>query len=147
MLLVLLILVIEEGWVIVLLHVLLRRLVDIHVCHLVSGLLSSSFFCLFSLLFGLLDFLELLKDILVMQKRVRELIHEHVASQETLNTALNNGHLQQLVDSGSLGWVTLKHHCDDVRNGWAEVGRERRIVTLDNLLGQLMERASIERWL
>ena len=135
MLLVLLILVIEEGWVIVLLHVLLGRLVDIHVSHLVSGLLSSCFFCLFSLLFGLLDLLELLKDILVMQKGVRELIHKDVAGQETLNTALNDGHLQQLMDSGSLGWVTLKHHGDDVRNGWAEVRRERCIVALDDLLG------------
>ena len=142
MLLILLILIIEEGRVVVLLHVLLRRLVD-----LVSGLLCSSLLGFLFLLFGLLDFLELLEDILVVQERVRELVHEDIASQEALDTALNDGHLQQLMDSGSLGWVTLKHHGDDVRNGWAEVGRERRIVALDNLLGQLMERASIERWL
>ena len=89
MLLILLILVIEEGRVVVLLHVLLGRLVD-----LVSGLLCSSLLGFLFLPFDLLDFLELLEDILVVEERVRELVHEDIASQEALDTALNDGHLQ-----------------------------------------------------
>ena len=145
MLLILLILIIEEGRVIVLLHELLRWLVDIHLSHLLGSLFSSCLLGLFLLSLGSLDFLELLEDVLVMQKSVREFVLEDVASQETLNTALNHGDLQQLVDGGSLSRITFEHHRDDVANSRAEVRRQRRVVTLNNLLGQLMQRASVER--
>ena len=93
MLLILLILIIEEGRVIVLLHELLRWLVDIHLGHLLSSLFSSCLLGLFLLSLCSLDFLELLEDVLVMQKSVRKFVLEDIASQETLNTALNHGNL------------------------------------------------------
>ena len=124
--LVLLILVIEERWVIVLLHELLRRLVDVHVGHLFGCLCSS---CLLSLLGLLVRFLlslnalELLEDILVVQQGVGKLILERLASEESVNTALNDWNLQQLMNCWSLCWVTLEHHGYDIGNGRAEVRR------------------------
>lgn len=83
MCLILLVLVVEEGRVVVLLHELLRRLIDIHVGHLFSCLgclasllfLSGRFFLLFSL-FVRLDALKLLKNVLVVEQSVRELVHK-----------------------------------------------------------------------
>ena len=69
MCLVLLILVVEEAWVVELLHEGLRRLIHVHISHLAGGLLSSCLL-LFFLLFLLLDLLELVKDILVVKKRM-----------------------------------------------------------------------------
>ena len=70
--LILLVLVIKEGWIIVLGHVLLRWLVYIHGCHLLLSCLSLglclgslSLLLLFSLLTGL-DALELIEHILVV---------------------------------------------------------------------------------
>ena len=110
MLLILLILIIEEGRVIVLLHELLRWLVDIHLGDLLSSLFSSRLLGLFLLSLCSLDFLELLEDVLVMQKSVREFVLEDIASQETLNTALNHRDLEKLVNSRSLRGITLEHH-------------------------------------
>ena len=79
--LVLLILVIEECWVIVLLHELLRRLVDVHVGHLLGCLCSSCLLSLLGLLFLFLlglNALELLEDILVVQQGMGELILENL---------------------------------------------------------------------
>ena len=108
MCLILLVLVIEERRIVVLLHELLGRLVDIHVCHLLLGLTSL----LLSLRLGLsldlcprllllflssllgLDLLELLEDILVMQQSVRELVPEGISLEESLNSALNDRNLE-----------------------------------------------------
>ena len=72
--LILLIFVIEEGWVIVLLHELLRWRVHIQVCHLLLDLLglflsSHNFLFLFILLLSL-DALKLIEHILVVQEGV-----------------------------------------------------------------------------
>lgn len=83
MCLILLVLVVEEGRVVVLLHELLRRLIDIHVGHLFSCLscltsllfLSCGLFFLFGLLVRL-DALELLKNVLVVEQSVREFVHK-----------------------------------------------------------------------
>ena len=69
--LILLIFIVEEGRVVVLLHILLRRLVHIHVCHLLLSLLSLHLRCLsflffFSFLLGL-NALKFIKHILVVQ--------------------------------------------------------------------------------
>ena len=105
MCLIFLVLEIEERRIVVLLHELLRRLVDIHVCHLLLGLPSlllsrlSLGLCLRLLLLFLysllgLDLLELLEDILVMQQSVRELIPEGISLEESLNSALNDRNLE-----------------------------------------------------
>ena len=69
MCLVLLVLVVEEVRVVVLLHERLGWLVHVHVGHLLSSLVSSSFL-LFFLLLALLDLFKLVEDVLVVQKRV-----------------------------------------------------------------------------
>ena len=115
MLLVFCVLIVEEARVVVLLHVLLGRLVDIHVSHLLLGLLRlsclliSSFFGFFCLFLGL-NFLKLVKDVLVVKKGVRELVHEGVTLQEAVDTTLDDWDLEQLVNSRSLSWVSLEHH-------------------------------------
>ena len=69
--LVLLVLVVEEAGVAELLEVRLGRLVDIHIRQLLSCLFSGvGDLSLFSRLFGCLDFLKLVKDVLVVQQRV-----------------------------------------------------------------------------
>ena len=111
MCLILLVLVIEERRIVVLLHELLGRLVDIHVCHLLLGL-PSLLLSRLSLRLGLsldlcprllllflssllgLDLLELLEDILVMQQSVRELVPEGISLEESLNSALNDRNLE-----------------------------------------------------
>lgn len=97
MLSILLVLVVEERWIIVLCHEFLGRLVHLHVLHSGCGLaclLVSSSFLLFLTSSVLLHLLELIEDILVVQQRVRELILEFLTLKESFNTALNDGHLQ-----------------------------------------------------
>ena len=99
--LILLILIVEEAGVIVLLHELLGRLVDIHVGHLLgslSSLLIGRCFLLlcssFLLLCGplvCLNFLKLLEHILVMEQRVREFVHKSGAGEESFDAALEDG--------------------------------------------------------
>ena len=131
--LILLVLVVEEGRVVVLLHELLRWLVDIHCCHLLlclPGLLLSSLSLCLSLGLGLslrfflllccslisLNLLELLEDILVMQQSMRELVPEGITLEEPLDSALNHRNLEQLVYGWSLGGVSLEHTCHDIRD-------------------------------
>ena len=67
--LILLVLVIEEAWVVVLLHEGLGRLVHVHVSHLRRNLVGG---CLFLLLLflPLLNPLELIEHVLIVQQRV-----------------------------------------------------------------------------
>ena len=119
--LILLVLVVEEAGIVVLLHELLRRLIDVHVGHLFCGL--SSLFLLrgrFLLLSGppvALNFLELLKDVLIVEQSVGELVHKGCACEESFNAALEHGNLEQLVDRRPLGRVSLQHHGDDIGDG------------------------------
>ena len=139
--LILLVLVVEECGVVVLLHELLRWLIDIHVGHLLlrlTGLLVSSSLLLFFLSLLDLDFLELLEHVLVVQEGVGEFVHESSACQESIDTTLNHWHLEKLVNSGSLGGISFEHHRDDVIDGWGEVGRKGRVVTLNDFLSQLV---------
>jgi len=144
---ILLVLVVEERWIIVLLHKFLRRLVHLHVLHGGSGLarlLFSSSFLFLSSSSVYLHLLELIEDVLVMQERVGELILEFLTLEESLNTALENGHLEELMDCRSLSWVTFKHHSDQIGNCGREVGRQRCVLALDDFLRQLMQRTGIE---
>ena len=134
MLFVLLQLVVEERRVVVLLHELLRWLVS-GLFSLSSCLSRSS---LLLLLFLLLP-LELLEDVLVMQERVRELVHEDGAREEPVDAALDDRHLEQLVDRWSFRRVPLEHHGDDVGDGGGEVRWQRRVLALDDLLSELVE--------
>jgi len=68
-----------------------------------------------------LDTLELLENVLIVEKRVGELVHEGSAREESVNAALNDGDFEKLVDIGPLCRVSLEHHGDDVAHGWGEV--------------------------
>ena len=141
--LILFVLVIEEARVVELLHEGLRRLVDVHVSHLRCSLIGG---CLlfFLLLLLLLNLLELIEDVLVVKQRVREFVHERLTSEESLNAALDDGNLEQLVDCRSLRWVLLQHHLDDVGHGRREVLWQRGVLTLNDFLGQLVQGTGIE---
>lgn len=60
----------EEGWVTVLLHILLGRLIYVHLCHLCSSCVSSGLSLLRLLTIRCLDFLELFENVLVVQQSV-----------------------------------------------------------------------------
>ena len=106
MLLILCILVVEESWVVILLHKFLRRLIDLHVSHSCGSFICGGFLCLLGLSLKL-DVLELIKYVLVMQKGVRELVSKGFTFEESCDTTLNDWYLEQLVDCRSLGWVPL----------------------------------------
>ena len=96
--LILLVLVVEEAWIVVLLHELLRRLIDIHVGNLFRSLsslflLSRCFLLLCSPLVCL-NFLELLEHVLVMEQSMREFVHKSSAGEESFNAALEYGDLE-----------------------------------------------------
>ena len=117
--LILLVLVVEEAGIIVLLHELLGRLVDIHVGHLLrclSCLFISCCFLLLCLPLFCLDFLELLEHILVMEQSMGEFVHKGGACEESFDAALEDGNLEQLVDRGPLSRVSLQHHGNNVRD-------------------------------
>ncbi len=108
-----LVLVVEEGWVIVLLHISLRGLVGIHLSHGLLGLtclLFGGHFLFLLLLLVLLDLLELIEHVLVVQESVREFVHEGSSCQESVDSPFNDRHLQKLVDGGSLSGIGLEHH-------------------------------------
>ena len=109
--LILLVLVVEEAWIVVLLHELLRRLIDIHVGNLFRSLsslflLSRCFLLLCSSLL-ILNAFELLKNVLIVQQGVGEFIHKCRACEESINAALEDGNLEQLMDCRPLSWVSL----------------------------------------
>lgn len=120
MLLILLVFVVKEGRVVVLLHEWLWWLVHVHLGYLLGSLLSSRLLLLFLLPLRI-DALELVEDVLVVEQRVRELVHEGLAGKEALDAALNHGHLEQLVDGGPLRRVALQHHSHNIGNSRAEV--------------------------
>ena len=85
MFLILLVLIVEEGGIVVLLHELLRRLIDIHIGHLFRCLASLFLLCCLLLFLSFLirlDALEFLKDVLVVEQSVREFVHEDSAGEE-----------------------------------------------------------------
>ena len=95
--LILLVLVVEEAGIVVLLHELLGRLVDVHVGHLLRCLscffVSRCFLLLCSPLVCL-NFLELLEHVLVMEQSMREFVHKSSAGEESFNAALEYGDLE-----------------------------------------------------
>lgn len=137
--LVLLILVVEKGRVIVLLHVLLGRLVGVHLSHLLFNLERVRRLLLLLKLLLSLDLLKLIKHVLVMEESVRELIHERLSRQESVDAAFYDWNFEQLVDRGPLSWVPLEHHGHQVADSRTEVRRQRCVLARDNFLGQLMK--------
>ena len=137
----------ERGVVATLIHVLSRWLIDVHVSHRCLSL--SSLVCGRLLLFLLnlsifLYFLKLLEHVLVVQKRVRELVHEGSARKEPVDASLKHWHLEKLMDIRPFRWVSLKHHGEDIRYGGGEVRWKWRVLALNNFLGKLVKRARIE---
>ena len=96
-LLILLVLIVEKGRVVVLLHVSCWWLVNLHIGHLflclASLLLSSVFLFLFRLTL-LLDTLKLIKDILIVEERVWEFFSEDITTDKSLNSSLNYRHFK-----------------------------------------------------
>lgn len=85
-----------------------------HVCR--GWYVGCSYVCLclcrlllLLLLERLLALPELLKNVLVVQNRVRKLILENLTSKEIVDATLNLGHLKHLVDSWPLRRVSLQH--------------------------------------
>ena len=103
----------ERGVVAALIHVLSRWLIDVHVGHCCLSL--SSLVCGRLLLFLLnllffLYFLKLLEHVLVVQKRVRELIHEGSARKESVDATFKHWHFEKLMDVRPFRGISLKHH-------------------------------------
>lgn len=164
---VLLVLVLEELRILVELLVALRWLVtsQIHLLHFLLSLkllhlftLLGSHFVLLRLDRGLLllllvllvdlllglDAFELLKDVLVVQEGVGELISEVSSVEELADAGLNEGVAQDLVNGRSGSRVSLEHVLNQLVKLGREVTRQFRVFTLDDLLGQLMEGLSVE---
>ena len=147
--LVLLVLVVEEGWIVVLLHEWSWRLVNLHVGHLflcLAGLLLSSRFLFLFRLALLLNALKLIEDVLIVEERVREFLPEDISLDKPFNSSLNHRHFEQLVNGGPLGRVPFQHHGEDVGDGGREMRWQRCVVALNNLLGELVQRACVEGW-
>ena len=119
---ILIVFVVEKGRIFVFLHVTARRLVNIQVCHAVINcllllfelLLTLSFLhCPLSLLLLLLlNFLELLKNVLIVEQSVRKLLLKLISLQVLRYSRRNSRMLQQLVNRGSLLGVCLQHHAN-----------------------------------
>ena len=75
---------------------------------------------------------------------MRELIHEGSARKEPINATLKYWHFEKLMDCGPFGWISFKHHLEDVGDGRGEVGGKRRVLALNDFLGKLVERARVE---
>jgi hypothetical protein len=108
---VLLVLVVEESWIIIfLLHVLgwgLVGLVDLHLVHLLCKL--SSFFLFLGLLLHVkLLTTEFLEDVLVMEDGVGKFIFEFVSLQELRDSWLDFWHFQNLMDGRALCRINLQ---------------------------------------
>ena len=137
----------ERGVVATLIHVLSRWLIDVHVGHCCLSL--SSLVCGRLLLFLLnlsifLYFLKLLEHVLVVQKSMRELVHEGSAGKEPVDATFEYWHLEKLMDIRPFRRVSLKHHGEDIRYGGGEVRGKWRVVALNDFLGKLVKRARIE---
>ena len=146
---VLLVLVVEKGWVIVLLHERSWRLVYLHIGHLflcLAGLLLCSGFLFLFFLPLLLDALKLFKDVLIVEERVWEFFPENITTDKSFDSSLNYRHFEQLVNGGPLSWVPLQHHWEDIGNGRRKMRWQRCVVALDNFLGELMQRTCVEWW-
>ena len=75
---------------------------------------------------------------------MRELVHEGSARKEPVDATFKHWHLEKLMDIRPFRWVSLEHHGEDIRYGWGEVRGKWCVVALDNFLGKLVKRASIE---
>lgn len=133
----------KELWVLVFVDEGAWWLVQVQILSLGCNGRSSGLSLLFGLLGGL-DPLELVEDILVVEQSMGKLFLEGVVVEEVLDAVLNAGHLQQLVDVGSLGWVPLEHHGQDFSHLAGEVGWQWRILTLNDSLGKLVKGLGIE---
>jgi len=135
---VLLVLVVKELGVLVLVDVALRRLVgqvfllEGHCVHFTLGFLKLSLLALLLLQFALvlfnlacsfgslgdvflllvLDFAELVKDVLVVKERVSKLFLEEISLQEPGDPLFDDGNLEDLVDGRASSGVTLEHHAN-----------------------------------
>ena len=128
-------------------------LIKIHGSNLLLQFGLSLLFFLLLLLFGLLSLLllltspELVEHILVMQDCMGEFILKIIFVQQLLDPVSDDRRLQELVDIGPFGGISLKHrleqHCDVL----GKVGRHCGVLALDDLLGQLMQALRVEGWL
>ena len=75
---------------------------------------------------------------------MREFIHEGSASKESFDTTFKHWNLKKLMNCWPFRWISLKHHREDVRYGGGEVRWKWRVIALNDFLGKLVERASIE---
>lgn len=164
---VLLVLVLKELGILVEFLVTLRWLIasKVHLLHLLLSLELLHLFALFSsglvllsldsslllLLLGLLinlllglDTLEFLKHVLVVKKSVREFISEVSTIEELTDAGFDERVSQDLVNSRSRSGISLKHVLNELIKLGREVTRQFRVFTLDDSLGQLMERLSVE---
>ena len=138
---------VEERWVLILVHVALWWLVQVLACQLSSSCLSlvkSFLLTLLFRLFGSLDLFEFFKDILVVKESVRELILEDILLEEFLYSILDAGHLEQLMNIWSLSWISLQHERQDVGHILREVRWQRSVLSLNDSLSELMERLCVE---
>lgn len=125
--------------------------VDFQALHLgfqLPLLLLLLFFHLLLLLLLLLIHLhgfELVKNILVVQDRVREFIFEVIFVQEICDPIFNEINFENLVDRRTAAGVSFQHQAKEVRNVLAKVGRRVCVSSLNNLLSQLVKRLSVER--
>ena len=131
---------VEDLWVLT-----VFRLVLIHFqrCHLLLHL----FFLFLLFLFGLLLVTQLLEHVLTVQKGVGKLLFEILFVQELLDSRVNHRILKNLVDVWPFRSVQVQQGGDEVPRLLAEMGRDIRIFTLEDLFGELMERLRVEWWM
>lgn len=74
-------------------------------------------------------------------------IFEIIFVEEVGNPLLNEIYLQDLVDAWPLVWISLEHKTQQVGYILAEVSGHIGVLAYNDLLSQLMQTLSIERWL
>ena len=99
------------------------------------------------LLFGCLDRLEFLENILVMQNSVRELVTEVILSQQFLDALSNHRVPENGVDVGPLLRVHIEHSLQQIGHILTEVARHIVVLALDDFVGQLVQGLRVEGWL
>ena len=134
----------ERGVIATLIHVLSRWLIDVHVSHCLCSLVCGRLLLFLLKLSILLYFLKLLEHVFVVKKSVREFIHKGSARKEPIDATLKHRHLEKLMDVGPFRWISLKHHLEDISYGGGKMRGKWRVLSLNDFLGKLVERASIE---
>ena len=119
---ILIVFVVEKGRIFVFLHVAARRLVNIQIGHAIINLLLPLFELLLALSFLhsslslllllLLNFLELLENVLIMKQSVRKFLLKLISLQILCNARRDSRMFQQFVDGRSLLGVCFQHHAN-----------------------------------